>query len=275
MKFSWLTAWVLAASLAPFQTEPEYVSPTGKKYYGSPDARGVIAEAQARVAKDPDNTELLIDLGLIYGSLKHYRQAIETYSRGIEQKPDWALLYRHRGHRYITIRDFANARADLAKASQLDPRSFDISYHLALSTYLANDYANAVTAYRKSLDLATSDDDRIAASYWLYLSLRQLGRDDEAQAVLQPIRPAMRVERMAAYFKLLAFYKGQLEENELFALETATSIEIATYGHGLASQYLFNGEERKARKLLQTIVDGPYWPAFGFIAAEAELQRAE
>jgi tetratricopeptide (TPR) repeat protein len=278
MTFLWWTAWLVAAAVTPVQPvqeEPEYVSPAGKKYYGSPDARGVIAQGQARVAEAPDNIELLVELGLTYGSLKQYRQAIETYSRGLEQKPDWAPLYRHRGHRYITVREFAKAQADLEKASQLDPKSFDISYHLALTYYLTQDFAAAVTAYQKSLDLATNDDDRIAASYWLYLSLRHLDRDDEAQAVLEPIRPAMRVERMAAYFKLLAFYKGRLEENLLMDPETASPLELATYGHGLASHYLFNGKERRARELFQKIVEGPYWPAFGYIAAEAELNSDE
>ncbi len=275
MKFLWLTAWLVTASFAFFQGEPEYVSLAGKKYYGGPDARGVIAQAQARLAEAPDNIELLVELGLTYGSLRHYRQAIETYSSGIEQKPNWAPLYRHRGHRYITIREFTKAQADLKKASQLDPESFDIRYHLALTYYLTQDFAEAVTAYQKSLDIAINDDDRIAASYWLYLSLHHLDRNDQAQAVLEPIQPAMRVERMAAYFKLLAFYKGRLEENQLIDPETASPLELATYGHGLASQYLFNGEETRARKLFQKIVHGPYWPAFGYIAAEAELKRAE
>ena len=140
---------------------------------------------------------------------------------------------------------------------------------------MTRDFAAAVTAYQNSLDIATNDDDRIAASYWLYLSLRQLDRDKEAQAVLAPIRPAMRVERMVAYFKLLALYKGRLDEDELIDSETVSTLELATYGHGLASQYLFNGEEARARKLLQKIVAGPYWPAFGYIAAESELKRAE
>ena len=144
MTFLWLTAWLVAAALAPFQEEPEYVSPAGKKFYGSPDARGVIAQAQARFAEAPDNIELLVELGLTYGSLKHYRQAIETYSRGIEQKPDWAPLYRHRGHRYITVRDFTRAQKDLEKASQLDPESFDIRYHLALSYYLTQDFTEVI-----------------------------------------------------------------------------------------------------------------------------------
>ena len=115
MKFLCLPAWLVTASFAFFQGEPEYVSLAGKKYYGGPDARGVIAQAQARLAETPDNIELLVELGLTYGSLKHYRQAIETYSSGIEQKPDWAPLYRHRGHRYITVREFTKAQADLKK----------------------------------------------------------------------------------------------------------------------------------------------------------------
>lgn len=275
MKFLWLTAWLMAAVFSPFQGEPEYVTPSGKKYYGGPDVVDAIGKAQARLAEDPDNLELLVELGLTYSSLRHYRQAIETYTRGIERRPDWAPLYRHRGHRYITVREFAKAQSDLEKASQLDPQSFDISYHRALSYYLVRDFAAAAIAYQKTLDIATSDDDRIAASYWLYLALRQVDRDDEAQAILEPIRPAMRVERNVPYFKLLALYKGDLKEGELIDLETASPVELATYGYGLASHYLFNGEERKARRLFQRVTDGPYWPAFGYIAAETELYNDE
>ena len=46
------------------------------------------------------------------GQAAAYRDAIATFSRGIARFPDNAKFYRHRGHRYITVREFAKAQAD-------------------------------------------------------------------------------------------------------------------------------------------------------------------
>ena len=41
------------------------------------------------------------------------------FSKGIALYPDNPKFYRHRGHRYISIRQFAKAQADFEKAAQL------------------------------------------------------------------------------------------------------------------------------------------------------------
>ena len=48
-----------------------------------------------------------------------YREAIKVFSEGMIDSPNDAQFYRHRGHRYITIREFDRAIADLEKAVQL------------------------------------------------------------------------------------------------------------------------------------------------------------
>ena len=54
----------------------------------------------------------------------------------------------------------------------------------------------------------------------------------------------------------------------------AGSIEDATLGYGVGVWHLVNGEADQAQKLFEQIVEEPMWPAFGHIAAEAELARA-
>jgi hypothetical protein len=49
--------------------------------------------------------------------------------------------------------------------------------------------------------------------------------------------------------------------------------QIATQGYGVANYYLVTGNTAKARQVFETIVSGAGWNAFGFIAAEADLQR--
>ena len=52
------------------------------------------------------------------------------------------------------------------------------------------------------------------------------------------------------------------------------SIDDATLGYGIAAWHLVNDEADQALEMCRRIVDGPAWPAFGHIAAEAELARA-
>src|SRR4029453_17765574 len=117
-----------------------------------------------------------------------YEQAIDLYGRGAERHPRDPRFLRHRGHRYITLRRFADAEADLARAAQLaetrpievepdglpNPRNVPTStlqdniwYHLGLARYLQGDFAGAQSALRTGLGLATNADMRVAHTYWL------------------------------------------------------------------------------------------------------------
>jgi hypothetical protein len=55
----------------------------------------------------------MIALGRAQATAWRYSDAIETYTRGIKVAPANAMLYRHRGHRYISTRQFDKAVTDL------------------------------------------------------------------------------------------------------------------------------------------------------------------
>ena len=78
-----------------------------------------LAAAEAALAAQPDSAEALIWVGRRQGYLWRYRAAIDTFTRGIERFPADARFYRHRGHRYLTVREFAKAEADFTKAAAL------------------------------------------------------------------------------------------------------------------------------------------------------------
>ena len=84
---------------AQTQSEPEVVSPLGAKFYSQADEKGQVAEAEKKLASDPKNIELIIALGRAQAAVWRYRDAISTFTRGIEMDPGNAMLYRHRGHR--------------------------------------------------------------------------------------------------------------------------------------------------------------------------------
>ena len=122
-----LTALLLVA-LAPGQDaqKPEATSLLGKPLFAvtqSADARARmerdLAAARSEFEKNPRSPDAAIWLGRRTAYLGRYRDAIAVFTAAIDRHPSDARLYRHRGHRYISVREFDRAIADLSKAASL------------------------------------------------------------------------------------------------------------------------------------------------------------
>jgi len=270
----------LSAGSLKEKEKPEVISLLGKKLYAAPaegeellKLQGELKEAIKKVEADPENPDHLILYGRRLAYLWKYHEAIDIYSRGIKFHPDQAMLYRYRGHRYISIRKFDLAVKDLIKASELNDHDFDIWYHLGLAHYLKGEFENALWAYQNCLKSAQDDDSKIAISNWLYITLRRLERKEEAAEVLGKIKEGMGVVENQSYYELLFFYKGLKSEAEIEALAEVSDLDMATIGYGIGCWNLYNNNTGKAKAYFEKIMNGRYWPAFGFIAAEAELFR--
>jgi tetratricopeptide (TPR) repeat protein len=254
-----------------------------------------LAAARAAYERNPDDADAIIWLGRRLAYLGQYRAAIDMFTEGIAKHPDDARMYRHRGHRYITTRQLNRAVTDLEQAARLvegrddevepdgAPNRYGIPvgtiqtniwYHLALAHYLGHDFENALPAWRRTLELSRNDDMVVAASDWLYMTLRRMGRDDEARSVLDRITSGMRILENDAYHRRLLMYKGVLRPDDVMPADTEDPIQLATYGYGVANWYLVNGERQLASVLFRRILEGSNWAAFGFIAAEAEVARS-
>lgn len=255
--------------------------------------RSDALEAAANLELDP-SAEKFVWLGRRLAYLWRYERAIAVYTNGLSGYPDNADLYRHRGHRYITTRRFNRAIADLRNAATLVagvpdvveqdgmpneanlPRTtlqFNIHYHLGLAYYLVGDFERATGSFRDALDLARNDDARVAASDWLYMSLRREDQHGEAATLLDSISPEMDILENDSYHRRLLMYKGLLPADSLLRPDTTDALAVATQGYGVANWHLYNGRPAAADSLFRLIVNGDYWPAFGYIAAEAELAR--
>jgi tetratricopeptide (TPR) repeat protein len=294
---------VSAMTAVPVNTQtPEGTSLLGKPLVSVPPTgeqktrlEADLAKAQADYDRDKTSAEAAIWLGRRLAYLGRFRDAIDIYTAGIARHPDNAKLYRHRGHRYITIRKLDLAVADLMRASRLIagqpdeiepdgapnragvPRSTlqsNIWYHLGLAHYLNGDFSKALDAYREGMKVSRVNDDMlVATSDWLYMTLRRLQRDAEAKAVLEPIREQMDILENGAYHARLLMYKGVRSPDSVLNLNTADDVQIATQGYGVGNWYLVNGDRAKARDIFDRVLAGRAWAAFGFIAAEADTKR--
>jgi tetratricopeptide (TPR) repeat protein len=252
-----------------------------------------LAAARAALDADPADPDAIIWLGRRLAYLGHYRDAIDVFTRGIELHPGDARMVRHRGHRWITVRELDRAIRDLERAAALTegepdeiepdgmPNPYGIPtstlqsniwYHLGLAHYLKHDFDRALPAWRRAVQLSTNDDMLVASADWLYMTLRRLGRDAEAAAVLDSLHPDMRILENHAYHQRLLMYQGRLDPESLLAADTDDPVQLATYGYGVANWYLYNGDAERARRIFDQILAGPNWAAFGFIAAEAETR---
>jgi tetratricopeptide (TPR) repeat protein len=253
-----------------------------------------LQSAQAAYDADPDNEENIIWLGRRLAYLWRYRDAVDAFTKGIELHPNSYKLYRHRGHRYITLRMFDEAVADLEKAASLIegvpdevepdgapneaniPRSTshsNIWYHLGLAYYLKGQFEDAARAYERCMEFSKNDDMIVATADWQYMTLRRLGREADAEAVLEPIKEEMDVLENHSYHRRLLMYRGIVPPSELLATEGASALDLATQGYGVANWYLVNGDEERAKEIFEQILEGSYWAAFGYIAAEADVHR--
>ncbi len=257
-----------------------------------------LARAKEEFEKNRGDVERVIWLGRRTAYLGHYREAIGVYTEGLKRFPADARLYRHRGHRLITLRCFDEAAADFERAARLvrgkpdevEPDGLpnarntptgtlqsNVWYHLGLAYYLKRDFGRALKAYREAEKVSNNPDMLVATTYWLYLTLRRLGREAEAARALAGIKDGLDIVENADYYKLLKLYQGRLKPEDLLGGEgrDADSLSNATVAYGVGNWHLSNGRRAEAERLFRYVTDGKQWSSFGYIAAEAELKSAE
>src|SRR2546429_4106345 len=103
-----LVAAALAAAVPAAGQSVQYRSAAGVEYRAQADT-GAVARAESALAADPRNVERIIQLGLAQSAVRQYREAIQTFTRGLSVAPNDAMLYRWRGHRYLSVREFDRA----------------------------------------------------------------------------------------------------------------------------------------------------------------------
>jgi tetratricopeptide (TPR) repeat protein len=253
-----------------------------------------LQAAEAELAVNPESADALIWVGRRQGYLWQYRNAIATFTKGIEKFPNDARFYRHRGHRNITVRNFDGAVADFEKAVTLiagtkdeiepdgapnatgQPRSslhFNIWYHLGLAYYLEGDFANASRAYDECMKVSTNDDSIVATSDWQWMTYMRRGDKAAAAKVLARITPKMDILENDSYHKRLLMYKGLEKPEALLDTTNADDLTIATQGYGVGNYYFVMGDTAKAKEIFDKVLAGRQWAAFGYIAAEVDRSK--
>lgn len=282
------------------ETEPyEAISLLGDTLRPNPPSEALIEkldEKRTNYQNNPESLDDLIWFGRFTAYSGAYKSAIEIYTEGLKDFPEESRLLRHRGHRYISIRNFTAAINDLSLAAELiegqensmeedgmpNERNIPVSskhgniyYHLGLAHYLNHDFPNALEAYKKCLETSNNPDNVVSATHWIYMILRRMGQKETADTYLEAISADMDVIENMAYHKACLLYKGVIDVSELTENdgEEATPSSSALR-YAIGNWYYYNGDEVTARQIFESIVSGKDWASFGFIAAESDLDKS-
>jgi tetratricopeptide (TPR) repeat protein len=295
---------LIACGIDNKDEQPVVVSLLGKSYYEPERPKTVQARldsnlklAQVNWESNP-NEENYIWYGRRLGYLSRFQEAVDVFTLGIGKFPSSAKLYRHRGHRYISLRRFDEAIHDLTKADSLvqgfileiepdgvpnkigtplSTTQFNIYYHLALAYYLKGDFTKAEEVYNTCMKTCNNDDLTVAVVDWLYMTYRRQGKSDLAKTLLDRVTDSMTIVENDSYYKRCQMYQNKIPPNDLLTVSMAdldqAELAMATQGYGVGNWFLYNGDTSQAESVFRQVVSGKHFGAFGFIAAEAELAR--
>ncbi|MEL6656041.1 MAG: tetratricopeptide repeat protein [Bacteroidota bacterium] len=250
--------------------------------------------AKGEYDANPDDPEVIIWYGRRTAYLGHFRKAIDIYTEGIEKHPEDARFYRHRGHRYISTRQYEKAIVDFEKAATLiegqadqtepdglpNDRNIPLStlhgniwYHLGLAYYLQNDMSKALEAFGNRTVTHRYDDNIVSGGHWLYMINRRLGQADAAESIIAPVHGEMDIIENGSYYQMCRFYQGAISREDLQpAGKSSSSDDVLRYG--LGNWHLYHEQDTAAaRAQYRLLLDegNPY--SFAYLAAEADWNR--
>ena len=248
----------------------QYKSPAGIEYRAQLDT-GPIARAEAALGADSRNVDRIIGLGVAQSGARQFREAIATFSRGLGIAADHPMLLRWRGHRYLSVREFDLAYADLARGYRIDSTNYGILYHLGIVNFARGDFARAAELFGKAQPRAPDAGEAAGSTDWRWMALMRAGRADEAKAMLARRPDSLPINN--AYSRRLKLYRGEIGPDEVFTPADTADVQMATLAFGIGNWYVARGDTARALTWFDRSVKSGGWPGFGFILSEIELRR--
>lgn len=251
-----------------------------------------LEEAWGHYKANQNDADALIWYARRLGYLGRYQEAIDVLSQGIVLHPEDARMYRHRGHRFLTLRCLDKAITDFEKAAQLvkgkpdetepdgQPNAANIPtstlqsnifYHLGLAYYMQKNYAKAAEAYDKCLIVSTNPDMFTATANWAYLTFLKMGRKQGADEVMALVDFGAPLLENEVYRKILLLHKEKPSGEK--ALDTASGagdVQSATYLFGLYMYLKLHRFAPEAATVKKQLLDSKQYASFGYIAAEMD-----
>ncbi len=96
---------------------------------------------------DPENSELLLNKGILFSEKKRYSDALASYERSIELKPDYAEAWNNRGVALNDLKRHDEALASYERSIELKPDYAEAIYNKALLQLTQRDFLQGFKNY--------------------------------------------------------------------------------------------------------------------------------
>lgn len=243
----------------------------------------------------PEEASLRIDLGRRYLELGRYEDAIRMFSTGIAADPESEIDYRYRGECYYHLQQFDRAMSDFEEAKKLaivqpnqieyavDATSantpvYNLHYNsyflLGLVHFIKGEFDLAHRRFGYSWNEAQNDDLKAKTIFWMFLSLKKTGQENQATVTLDGVNPDMVTIATPVYKDLCTMFKGFISMDDLLKkYQNAPIDEYQISRFGVGMWYAFDGQTDKAKQLLNDVVATGLWTSEVYPIAQAELNR--
>ena len=154
------------------EAEREYALSTEMREHYNETARQSVACVQAMRSEsvgeardicnhlfDPNDPDKLTTLGMLYGENGKYQEAIEPLARATQLDPESFEVYHNLGLTYFRLKRFAEARGQLEKAVSLRPDFFGSNALLGATLYSLRDDSSAYRVLGFAHQLKPDDAD--------------------------------------------------------------------------------------------------------------------
>ncbi len=182
------------------------------------------------------------------------------------------MLYRWRGHRYLSVREFDKAMTDLTRGLTLDSTNYGVLYHLGIVRFVKGDFSGAADAFRRAQPRAPEGGELAGSTDWLWMSLSRAGRHAEAKAMLDRRPDSARVAN--AYAQRLRLYRGEIGPDQVITAADTADVQCARPSPTASVTGTSCAATRRGHAVwFERSIRSGGWPGFGFIVSEVELRR--
>jgi len=207
------------------------------------------------LSKAPNAPSTHYNLGVAYGKLGRYQEAIDEYKQTIKIKPDYAEAHYDLGTVYYGLGRYQDAIESYKQAIKIKPDLVEVHYNLGVAYGRIGRYQDAVESFKQVVrikpDYAKAHDN-------LGVAYGELGRyQDAIEAYKQAIR--IKPDSTQAHYNLgVNYYKLGRYQDAVEACKQAIQIkpDFVSAHYALGVSYLKTGDKESALeeyKILKTL----------------------
>jgi len=212
---------------------------------------GAINHLNIALKVEPENIEILIELGDVYKTIKNYPKALENYEKVINLSPNSCMEYAKCAEIMMLMKQYQIGIDLYSKAYHLDNNNFEMLLGIASGHEAINNFELAFSLYDKVLSIKPSNIKTMTLKGEL---LRKIGKHEEAIFYANSIIKS-NPNNTDAYLLRATCYKDLKLVSEAildyeYILSKNPSMEDIKYNLGLA--LLMNSDYKKGWNLYES-----------------------